>query len=565
MLRGSGNSAAPYISSRPFNGYVGSSASFQLAGRWLVECSEGHEECRSLAGGFCPTRLVDLKRGLGLDFVKVVSSWSLRPTRETVYATLSYCWGGDQAIKTLRSTLQSHQAGIKISSLSQTLQDAIKVARSLRVEFLWIDSLCIVQDDPRDVTEEISRMSDYYENAFICISAASASSCNEGFLQPRSGNPYHHGPFELPYRGPDNSMGSIKLVTYADYSSALEPAKARAWIMQESLLAPRLLSYSYRNLAWSCRRVNCSDGGPYRPAHGWHDFKERENWRRSQREDAHSHESFSIKYWKELVQSYSRRGLTVPEDKFPALSAVAQKYAHTNSSLKYLAGLWHNTSHKCHPLFSQLFWTTPLYEFRFSHNLSFLGERYSRNLEAKSIHRSRGCLAPSWSWAAIDGPIIYEDWGDHMFEASNFKILDARVDAEIQQAPFGAVRSGWLTVKGGMREIVPSTEVAVLPSTEMVQPGVVYRPDSEEDNKDLYKIMNGRMQGWLLEVASGGGNAKSTTPHWNANMPKGLILVADRADYRRIGLFSLENERDSSFSNTDLSSYFGEPQTITIV
>jgi hypothetical protein len=64
-----------------------------------------------------------------------------------------------------------------------------------------------------------------------------------------------------------------------------------------------------------------------------------------------------------------------------------------------------------------------------------------------------------------------------------------------------------------MREIVPSTEVAVLPSTEMVQSGVVYRPDTEEGNKGLYRIMNRRMQSWLIEVAREGGNSKPTAPH----------------------------------------------------
>jgi hypothetical protein len=199
MLRRPGNAAALYISSRPFNSDVGSGASFHLAKRWLAECHATHDECRSYVQGFFPTRLVDLRLGGDTNSVKVVLTHSVEHIGEAVYATLSYCWGGDQAIKTITSTLERHMAGIEISHLSPTLKDAIKVTRSLGIEFLWVDSLCIIQDDPEDVATEISRMSEYYENAFVCISAAVAASCNEGFLQTRHGNPYLDGPFQLPY------------------------------------------------------------------------------------------------------------------------------------------------------------------------------------------------------------------------------------------------------------------------------------------------------------------------------------------------------------------------------
>jgi hypothetical protein len=573
MLNILGNAAAPYISSRPFNRHVSSDASFQLAKQWLATCDAHHERCRASARTYPPTRLINVRCGGRVDIIKVVLSHLFVPFREVRYASLSYCWGGDQAIQTSMATLERHKLGIKISNLSQTIQDAIRVTRSLGIEFLWIDSLCIVQDNPEDVAREISRMSDYFENAYICISAASAADCNEGFLQPRNGNPYHHGPFELPYRGPDNQMGSIKLVTYTHYSSSLEPGEARAWIMQESLLAPRLLSYSYRNLAWSCRQVNHSDGGPHRDKPGWHNFGERNNWADLSREARVHMNLFSmIEYWKNLVQSYSSRSLTVPTDKLPAISGIAQKYAQIISDCTYLAGIWHSPTRirGLTPLICvQLFWTTSLCEFRFSKNLAFLREQWSRNLGGKSVQRSQEYIAPSWSWASIDGPIIYEDWGNGMAEASDFEVLDVRVDTERQQAPFGAVRSGWLTVKGRVMEFPPMNRRENVPSTEQARPGIVFRPDTEEDVKDLYKVKQRKMQAWLLEVARIGGTGKRTTPHWAATTPKGLILVADGTNYRRIGLFSLETRRDTEVTEpileTAVSLMFGEPKTITII
>jgi hypothetical protein len=569
LLTRAGNASASHISSRTFNRHVGSSASFQLANQWLDTCRMTHDECNVFARRTVPTRLINLKSRSNYGYVKIVTGRLIGLAGTANYATLSYCWGGTQAIKTTKSTLAQHQVGIRISELGQSIQDAIRVALTLGIGFLWIDSLCIVQDDPQDIAAEISKMSEYYENALVCISAASATTCNDGFLQPRSGNPYRRGPFKLPYRNSNHVMGSIKLVTYSDYSEALEPTSNRAWTMQESLLSPRLLSYSYQTLAWSCQRVNHTDGGPNRE---WHDFTQRRNWKNSR--TLGQSRSSVIKYWKELVESYSKRSLTKPRDKLLAISGLAQKYAQilssshepshleggsTNTEVKYLAGVWHlgpNFHHYFPVIGLQLFWTTPLFEFRFTDNLSHLREEYLQHVGKSSVHRFREYIAPSWSWAAIDGPIIYEDWTSDISEASGFRILNAEVSVEAQQSLFGAVTSGSLTVEGRMREI------GAIVNPE--EPGVVYRPDTEEDNKELYKIIHGKLRGWLLEVATSGGKQKFTDPHWGGPGPKGLILVAHGACYRRIGLFLVENV-DKSRPILDLESFFGAPQTITII
>jgi hypothetical protein len=118
-------------------------------------------------------------------------------------------------------------------------------------------------------------MMDYYQNCFICISAASSSSSNEGFLKTCTVNLYEYGPFDLPYRGPDGSLGSVKLAKFQEYQRSLDPANERGWILQESLLAPRLVSCNYFGLSWSCRQTNCCNGGPEQPNRSWNDFKQR--------------------------------------------------------------------------------------------------------------------------------------------------------------------------------------------------------------------------------------------------------------------------------------------------
>lgn len=362
-------------------------------------------------------------------------------------------------------------------------------------------------------------MSEYYDNAFLCIFAAAAVSCYVRFLQPRNGNPHRNGPFELPYRGPDKRIGSIRLVNYADYSNDLEPAKALAWIMQESLLAPRLLSYSYRNLAWSYRKVSLGDGGPYR---AWHDFLERKSLAELLRQRFHCG---PIKYWKDLVESYSTRGHTLPKDKFPAMSGMAQKYGqimaqyvmneeywprsiriepqlkaidnlqpkyvetnrHVNNidggaevpRLNYLAGIWYfqpGVPRFPQIIHEQLFWTMPLLEFS-SPPVNDLTRKYSSQLSGSFVRRFREYIAPSWSWAAIDGPILYEDLGRNMRVARDFEFVDIGVPAEIPQGLYGALTSGFLTVRGRMREVPTAHEPG--------EPSIVYRPDAEDDAIDL--------------------------------------------------------------------------------
>ena len=70
------------------------------------------------------------------------------PTRLDDYVALSYCWGGDQAVKTTKATLEKHKTGIPIYSLPATIRDAITVTRRVGIGFLWVDSLCIIQDSP---------------------------------------------------------------------------------------------------------------------------------------------------------------------------------------------------------------------------------------------------------------------------------------------------------------------------------------------------------------------------------------------------------------------------------
>jgi hypothetical protein len=98
------------------------------------------------------------------------------------YAALSHCWGGEQAAATTIANLRAQTQGIPTQSLRATILDAIKVTRGTGLRYLWVDTLCIVQDDSEDKHTGISTMGSIYKNATFTIAAFSAERASEGFL-----------------------------------------------------------------------------------------------------------------------------------------------------------------------------------------------------------------------------------------------------------------------------------------------------------------------------------------------------------------------------------------------
>jgi hypothetical protein len=97
------------------------------------------------------------------------------------YAALSYFWGGLQLVMTIMETLESYIKGLPIGSLPRTISDAIKFTRMLKLRFLWIDALCILQDSSEDKMKEINTLGDIYKNATVTIATANAQRLPKGF------------------------------------------------------------------------------------------------------------------------------------------------------------------------------------------------------------------------------------------------------------------------------------------------------------------------------------------------------------------------------------------------
>ena len=194
------------------------------------------------------------KVGLG---VRLVNVGELdRCHQETIcksgFASLSYCWGGEQSLQLNKVTHQLLTKGIDVSRLPRTLEDATKVTKEIGLKYLWVDVLCIMQDNPQEMAGEISRMPKYYGANTVTICAASADRSSSGFLNERSEAPCEYGPFQLRYTSP-NGDGVFQLLR--EQVQEVQPISKRAWTLQESLLSRRLMIFSTKQLFWHCTQL----------------------------------------------------------------------------------------------------------------------------------------------------------------------------------------------------------------------------------------------------------------------------------------------------------------------
>ncbi|EEU37272.1 uncharacterized protein NECHADRAFT_8528, partial [Fusarium vanettenii 77-13-4] len=151
---------------------------------WISECAQ-HPTCAPPSYSTrLPTRLLDILAGDG----GCIKLYETHEDDKDMYIALSHCWGPkglpDEA-KTTNATKEDRKRGIRIEDLPKSFQDAITICRALGVRYLWIDSLCIIQQDKDDWEKECSRMRDVYKNSYLTISVARSRESSEGCFSSR--------------------------------------------------------------------------------------------------------------------------------------------------------------------------------------------------------------------------------------------------------------------------------------------------------------------------------------------------------------------------------------------
>ncbi|KAG4427724.1 hypothetical protein IFR05_016792 [Cadophora sp. M221] len=309
------------------------------------------------------------------------------------------------------------------TALSAVFQDTITVSRKLGISWIWIDSLCIIQDSKTDWEIESSKMGTYYSNAHLTISASSSPKGTIPFLAPRS-------PAHLPKTFPlltndgiitnnSNITVTARKHTGSSMSQLLEPLAplaSRGWVWQENILSTRILHYTVSELIFECKTHFISEDGV--TPRGFYSMGLSQKLSQS--------ETDPESCWMGLIESYSVRKLTFEGDRLPAVSGVAGALERRMGGV-YLAGLWMDY------LVMGLCWSR---------------DYISENMEVP-LSTPGGYVAPSWSWASVNGVVGFVYRNEDPDEAFVEEVRVVDVDVEVKGLNrFGEVSSGFLVLRG---------------------------------------------------------------------------------------------------------------------
>lgn len=399
--------------------YPNTGAGFECVRGWLKQCEETHDACRN-AGSTLPKRVIDVGTLVGGQEIHLYES---KEAEQQPYTALSHCWGPPalQPLRTLKENLADRKTRIRWDSLTKTFQDAILISQHLGIKYLWIDSLCIVQDDEDDWEEQSGRMHQVYEGAYLTIAATRAHSGIDGCFATRSCCQEVRENIVvrrmLSHRQWIASYASIFYDFLANSKASetndTEPLLLRGWCFQERFLSTRMLHYATEEMVWECKTTfDCECG----------DFID-ENYNGKQ--PAFKSDFAANCDWGGVVERYTKTKITRDTDILEALAGVAAKAAEKNGR-HYLAGLWIED---------------------FPKNLLWM----SRNC-GRSYHRPPSYTAPTFSWASRIGPVSLREQRYTLGPPNDDKrvYLVSLIKASCStkpQNPFGRVSSGFLRLR----------------------------------------------------------------------------------------------------------------------
>ncbi|KAK6822847.1 HET-domain-containing protein [Apiospora arundinis] len=326
-----------------------------------------------LQRSFGPDRLIQLI----LDDHGEVIEWQLAldVPNGTPYCTLSHCWGSQQPTRLLKSNLARFQLASPIKSLPKTFQDASIVTCSLGLQYIWIDSLCIIQDDPQDWRIQSVQMGSVYQSAACNIAATWASGGSDGCFSTRSLDVLELPVLTLNDR-PESTMSyKIANLSRHDWDITEAPLNKRGWVVQERYLANRQLSFTKLQVYWECQELVASEQWPSGEMNL--ELMAKPTLQAGHRADMREN-------WNKLVATYSSCQLTYQSDKLPAISGMVRALQDITGDV-CVGGLWKND------LAYQLCWKHDVHP-----------DNTGRTTTA-------GRAAPTWSWANFRGPVAPDE------------------------------------------------------------------------------------------------------------------------------------------------------------
>ncbi|KAI6753847.1 hypothetical protein HG530_013023 [Fusarium avenaceum] len=318
----------------------------KLAYGWQKACQETHEICSKLRSSekFAPSRLIDI--GAKGD------TWRLCLYPEDIadppdYFTLSYRWTKHPSIVLLSTNINKFRQWSPISRLPKTFRDTITVARRLSIRYLWIDSLCIIQDSPEDWAKESVRMHQIYANSSCTISASASEDPQGGLFRSRT--PKDVLPGYVTVKFTDGGLTKFDIWD-EHYIQRLTqgPLTRRGWVYQERILSPGVLHFTDTQIVWECFEMSKCEMFPWwspypteavhtpalKTINAFFDSDDSASTIAEKEKKIMGVDAFN--QWTNLVKVYSKCEFTHPDDRLMAMAGIAEIFKK-NTGDQYLA------------------------------------------------------------------------------------------------------------------------------------------------------------------------------------------------------------------------------------
>ncbi|EXJ76537.1 uncharacterized protein A1O5_01045 [Cladophialophora psammophila CBS 110553] len=424
-----------------------SDATISLAAKWVRDCIVQDTACASeresaVWDKVLPARLININgEDLSLQSARIVDTNNL--PLNAPYLTLSHSWGDGRFLKLLSTNMEQLYSSIPVDDLSKTHRDALSITRRLGYQYLWIDSLCIIQDSSDDWRSQSAQMASIYGNSTCNIAAENASGQGGCFIRR---NPLMQRPCQLTHSSDVDPAEGVYAHRYhtANWSAFPEyyysplSLLTRAWVQQERVLSPRVLYFGGPEIHWECCSFQAAEAWPHGSPNEDYGFDEVyplkaafeslitpfTDW---DRDDLNR---FVYELWHNGVfREYTAADLTFEKDRLVALSSIAE-VIQRRTGMTYIAGLWKEF------LPMDLMWRNM--------DAPVPGQRHLEPMPWR---------APTWSWASVKGRKRYDLFALQKPEENNVlycsRVLECVVEPlDIEQPILGEASGGTITLTG---------------------------------------------------------------------------------------------------------------------
>ncbi|KAL9620395.1 MAG: hypothetical protein Q9160_005095 [Pyrenula sp. 1 TL-2023] len=476
------------------------SPNLRLCKSWFKSCQSGHSKCKRAPHQGSSDGLNGTFKLIELSSRHIVE---LGEVTHIPYATLSYVCGRSDTLWKLpkKSKLWARNVNGKRvhplpADLPKTISDALIVADALDLQYLWVDSFCITQDDPIELQQQINAMYQIYTGASICLIATTVQDSHSGIPGIDRARPVDQS----------CQVGIKEGLTVGLPRSSLDDVlyhykwMNRAWTFQELVLSKCCLIFTDHETFFHCASMTCRESD--------HGYNEQElDWRQhswtkyllgnaSLLQDGQSTENVEwlCLTYGAAVREYSRRELSYQSDGLNAFQGFSGLFGRVMST-QMIFGCPKNMLVNC------LRW-------RLIEETIDLPRHSQRRMVGGSDH-SNGKdglrpLLPSWAWVAWNRNCGLELFWTHLW-GSEMQIFDSPLVSSIKATPM--MRDKFMTYDGDtkdskstLRGILPIfTKMATLRvSTSEDFPGCLVVPTSKEgDSRDAGFIhMRGEIDKW---------------------------------------------------------------------